>query len=285
MTRDGSVETWSSRVEALAELPEACVAQITEIFSVFPYCVRCPATRGMRASEPETYLCQAGQRLLILKRRRASFERRLFDLEAVGVLETATTLLASRMTFYFPNGLKESLLYNTVSLHLFEPIIAAFKECRARKVPQELQVRSLRPDPFSDLVQIDFKYHSYAVEVMGDDELRSRFYHRETAAPRFLAPSRVISSYLLALSPSMLYGISEEPPFRSRHWAEYSHMTRYVPLAAGPRFAIQSVADEERYAMLVLEVGRTRFQYPLARASRPAFEKFEGATLACSTPS
>ncbi|MGO8694472.1 MAG: hypothetical protein ACLQMF_12470 [Rectinemataceae bacterium] len=276
MSRDGSVETWSSRIEASERLPETCASMIAETFSDFPYCVRAPATRGMRSSEPESFLCRAGSRVLVVKKRRSAYEKRLFDFGDVDVLETATTLLASRMTFYLSDGEKVSLLFNTVSSHLFDPMIAALKEFRGSAVPEELQVHSIRPDPFSDLVRRDYKYHSYATEVMRDDEMRSRFYHPQTPVPRFLDSSRIISSYILALSPSMFYGISEEPPFRSKRMAEYSHMTRYVPLDAGLDFSFSTPAKENRYRMFELRAGRARFRYPLAADMASRFEEFLG---------
>ncbi|HUW39371.1 MAG TPA: hypothetical protein VMV90_00055 [Rectinemataceae bacterium] len=277
MSRDGSVETWSSRFEEPGLMPAACADMVAEAFPDFPYCVRAPASRGMRGSEPETFLCQALSRVLVIKKRRSGYEKRLFELADVDALETATTLLASRMSFYLRGGDRVSLLYNTVSSYFFVPMIAAFRRYRALEAPPERRVRSIRPDPFADLVRTDYKYHSYAVEVMGDDELAARFYHPETPVPRFLDSSRIISSYILTLSPSMFYGISEEPPFRSKRMAEYSHMTRYVPLDAGVRFEYVPLADERRYRMLELRSGGARFRYPLAAGEAERFDRFEEA--------
>jgi hypothetical protein len=277
MSRDGSVETWSSRVEGLGRLPKDCASIVAEAFPDFPYCVRAPASRGMRSWEPESFLCQAGSRVLVVKKRRTGYEKLHFELESVDALETATTLLVSRTTFYLRDEGKVSLLYNTVSRDLFDPMISAFKEHRMREVPEALQVHAIRPDPFSDLVRTDYKYHSYAVEVMHDDEMRSRFYHPETPVPRFLDSSRIISSYLLTVSPSIFYGISEEPPFRSKKTAEYSHMTRYVPLDVGIGFAVGSIQGEDRYRMIELRAGAARFRYPLASAIGTEFAGFEKA--------
>jgi hypothetical protein len=277
MSRDGSVETWSTRVEEPGRLPAACADMVAEVFPDFPYCVRAPASRGMRGSEPETFLCRALSRVLVIKKRRSGYEKRLFDFADVDVLETATTLLASRMTFHLSGGGRESLLYNTVSAYLFDPMIDVFRRHRASEAPQERRVRSIRPDPFADLILTDYKYHSYAVEVMNDDELAARFYHPETPVPRFLDSSRIISSYILTLSPSMLYGISEEPPFRSKRMAEYSHMTRYVPLDSGVGFDFSSVEKEERYRMVELRAGSARFRYPLAGSEASRFARFEEA--------
>ena len=278
MSRDGGVETWSTRIEEPGRLPAACADMVAEAFPDFPYCVRAPASRGMRGFEPETFLCQALSRVLVIKKRRSGYEKRLFELADVDVLETATTLLASRMSFYLRGGDRVSLLYNTVSSYFFVPMIAAFRRYRAREAPPERRLRSIEPDPFADLLRIDYKYHSYAVEVMNDDELAARFYHPETPVPRFLDSSRIISSYILTLAPSMFYGISEEPPFRPKRMAEYSDMTRYVPLDLRPVFVDGGAPPgEERYRMLELRSGGARFRYPLAAGEAPRFEKFEEA--------
>jgi len=99
----------------------------------------------------------------------------------------------------------------------------------------------------------DFRYFSYINQAMPDDLPEKQFYHPlKKVLVLIVKPWRIISSYLMVASPSMLYCLSEEPPLRSSRHAEYSIMFRYMPLSSGVSFQIAELDNEDRFRRLTI---------------------------------
>jgi hypothetical protein len=271
MSIDGAVETWSRQVLRPEDLPEACAALLPGLFETFPYCVRSPAMRSLRISEPETFLFLEETRLVIMKRRRTGVAVFQADFSSIDALETETTLLHSCLTVHPRHGQPERVPFNTVMEQLYVPVVAAYRRARSEPVPAAERLRALRPNPFQDLLKRDYKYYTYAFLVLPDDAVRARFYHPAAFVPGFVHWLRLIPSYLLVASGSMLYSFSEKEPFRRRNRADYSLLVRYLPLSSGLTAGLQPVAGEHRYRLLTLQTGATRFEIPLARTLEDDF--------------
>jgi len=271
---DGSVETWSRAITTAADLPVECAALLPGLFATFPYCVRTPAMHDHQPVEPESFLFLGGSTLAIMKRTRHGVSLFRTDLGAVDALVTETALLRSCITFHPRSGRPEAVPFNTVVEDLFAPVISAYLKVRGTTAHETTQLRPVHPDPFDDLLARDYKYHAYAANVLPGDEARSRFYHPTESVPGLFNGTRLIPSYLLVASGSMLYCLSENAPFRSRNKADYSLMVRYIP--CGPAFSIgcRFVKGENRYRMMVLQRGATTFELPLARALEDDFVRF-----------
>jgi hypothetical protein len=276
---DGSVETWSRELTRAEDLPVECTALLPGLFQAFPYCVRTPAMTNLRVPEPESFLFLRDSSLVIMKRTAASVSVFQSELEAIDALETETTLLQSSITFYPRDGSPVRIAFNTVVEDLFAPVIASYLKARGTEVHEAAQLRAIQPDPFEDLLARDYKYHSYAFSVLPEDEAKSRFYHPTEPAPDLFSWSRLIPSYLLVASGSMLYGFSEREPFRSRNQADYSLVVRYLPLT--PDFAIdfRSPRGENRFRMVTLRAGAAAFELPLARDTEIDFDAFSRTLL------
>jgi hypothetical protein len=277
MSVDGAVETWSRQISRPEDLPEDCSALLQGLFEAFPYCVRSPAIRSYRIAEPESFLLLDGSRMVMLKRRHTGVTLFQTELGSVDVLATETTLLHSCITFYPRDGGPESVHFNTVAESLFAPFVAAYLKTRGAEVPEAAQLRSIRPDPFLDLLKRDYKYHSYAFLFLARDEVKARFYHPANFVPSFRHWLRLIPSYLLVASGSMFYGFSEGNPFRSRNRADYSHLVRYIPVSSGINVGFRSINGENRYRMVLLQTGTTTFEIPLVSGAEADFALFTQA--------
>lgn len=274
---DGAVETWSRQILRPEDLPEDGAVPIRELFPVFPYCVRSPAMRSFRISEPESFLCLGEPRVAVLKRGRSGVKVFQAELASIAMLEMETTLLHSCLTLHSKDGQTVAVPYNTVMESLFAPVVAAYLKARAVAVPEAAQLRSLCPDPFGDLMTRDYKYHSYAFQVLPGDEVKARLYHPSACVPSLFHWLRLIPSYLLVASGSMLYVLSEKEPFRPRNRADYSLLVRYVPLSQGVSASFRSVLGEHRYRMVTFQAGATSFEMPLARELEAEFAAFADA--------
>jgi hypothetical protein len=233
--------------------------------------------RSYRISEPESFLLLDSSRIVMLKRRRTGVTIFQAEFSSIDVLETETTLLHSCITFYPRAGQSESVHFNTVSESAFTPFVAAYLKARGATVPESSQLRSIRPDPFQDLMTRDYKYHSYVFLILARDEAKARFYHPSTFVPSFLHWLRLIPSYLLVASGSMLYSFSEVNPFRPRNRADYSLLVRYIPFSSGISVGFRSITGENRYRMVVLEAGATSFEIPLVSGAEADFAVFAQA--------
>jgi hypothetical protein len=277
MSRDGSVEIWSRQIKTPDELANDYASAIRNAFNEFPYCVRTPPERAFHDSYPEQLLSLGESRIALLWRKRGVVNSIIHNLASIDVLESETTLLASRLKVYPREGNPFAVPYNAVGESLFKPFIAAFKDARGTKVSESDMLRSLKPHPFHYLITQDYRYHSYVFEALPDDSPKAHFYHPVTHVPLFLQRWRIISAYLLIASPSMLYCLSEEPPLRSSRQAEYSIKFRYMPYSSGVRFGIEARGKEERFQTLSIHAGLTTFTIPLAIEKRTMFESFEHA--------
>ncbi len=216
-------------------------------------------------AEGESFLCLDGRKIEFLRRTRSGLRTSSLSLADIDALETCTNLLLSRISFYSREGKKESVYYNTVGEELIHPFINACIDTWNVFKKTDTIVSEPENDPFEDLSSIDFKYHSYARTTITNAHVIARFYHPSFPVPSFFDASRVITSYLLAATSTILYAFSEEPPFRSKKYAEYSAMKRFMPLTHNLHVGIQrKKRPKAEYEMLTIHSGSAVFTLPLA---------------------
>jgi len=271
---DGSVETWSREITRPDDLPTDCAGLVDASFEAFPYCVRTPALRYQDRAEPESFLMLEGETLMVLKRVGDALTVFRCEVGALDALATETSLLQSRITFYPRDGKPVSVPFNSVVEDLFAPVVAAYLRARGTSAEESAQLGSVRPDPLEDLRARDHKYHAYANEVLPGDVARSRFYHPTEAVPALLNRSRLIPSYLLVGSASMLYVLSGKQPYRSRNGSDYSLMVRYLPISPDSSIGYRAIPGESRHRMMTLRAGTATFELPLARSAEAEFAAF-----------
>ena len=274
MSRDGSIETWSREITTPDELSGGYASAIRNIFTLFPYCVRTPPDRSFHESSPEQLLCLAESKLALLMRRRGVVSSVVQGLDAIDVLESETTLLSSRLRIYPRAGEVLSIHYNSVCAALFHPFVAAYQDFHGSAIGAGEALCATKPNPFHYLMERDYRYHSYVFDVLRGDTPRAHFYHPAVKVPVALHRWRIISSYLLVASASLLYCLSEEPPLRSSRRAEYSIMFRYLPLSRGLGLELRAAENEERFSWLAIRSGSTTFRIPVATEERTSFEVF-----------
>jgi hypothetical protein len=274
MSVDGAIETWSRRLARREDLPRECTALLPGWREEFPVCVHSPAIRNSLVAEPETFLFCNDFRLVVMKRSPGEVSVFQSALDAIEALEMETTLLHSCLTLHPRNASPVRLPFNTVSEHLFAPVVAAYRKARAAEVPEATQLRSLGPDPFRELRVRDCKYHAFAFRVLAGDEVKGFFHHPTEPAPELCHRSRVIPSYLLVSSSSMLYALSTRNRFHSEQIADYSLLARYIPFSSGIVLDLRSTPGNRSYRMLELGAGSTGFELPLASRAEPDFTGF-----------
>ena len=272
---DGSVETWSRELTHKEDLPAEIAALLPEYFAGFPYCVFTPAMESP-VEAPESYVLLEGTSLVVARRSLQGVTVFQSDLEAIDALETQTSLLQSCITFHPRGGKPQAVPFNTVVEDLFSPILAAFLEVHGATMDEAAQFRSVHPDPFDDLVTRDYKYHAYASSVLAGERIKARFYHPTETVHGLFSGSRLIPSYLVAATGSMLYAFSEKEPFRDLDKTAYGLVVRYLPLS--PEFTIseRSLKGSNRYRMHVFRNGDAEFELPFESALAPEFENFLG---------
>jgi len=282
MPMQGVTDPWSTRLSRPGDLPAECAALLPDLSADFPYCVRSPAVHSFLISEPESFLFLTRSQVVIMKRGRKGISVFRSGLDALAALEAETTLLQSCLTFHPREGNPECIPFNSVAETLFQPVIEAFLAVRRAPVPGSDQLRSLRPDPFQDLRRRDFKYHTFAFIVLSPDGVKGRFYHSAEPVPGKFRRNRIIPSYLMVSSGSMLYAISEKRPTRSRKTADYSVLIRYIPLSQELSIGFRPLLREARYRMVVLRAGGSTFEMPLHRAFESEFADFARTLLDAS---
>jgi hypothetical protein len=270
---DGSVETWSRELTRKEDLPVEISALLPEYFEGFPYCVYTPALESPVAAD-ESYVLLEGTNLVVARRSLAGVSVFQADLEAIGALETETALLQSSITFFPLGGQPQVVPFNTVVEDLFSPILGAYLEVHGATLDEAAQFRSVHPDPFDDLVTRDYKYHAYATSVLAGERVRGRFYHPTETVHGLFNGSRLIPSYLLAATGSMLYAFSEKAPFRDLDKTSYGLVVRYLPLSANLSVGQRALKGSNRYHMTVLQSGEARFEFPLEVAIAGEFDAF-----------
>jgi len=274
MSVDGALETWSRRLAGREDLPRECAALLPCWREEFPVCVHSPAIRNSLVAEPETFLFCNDSRLVVMKRSPGEVSVFQSSLDTIEALEMETTLLHSCLTLHPRSAGPVQVPFNTVSEHLFEPVVAAFRKARAAEVPEADPSRFPCPDPFRDLRVLDCKYHAFAFRVLAGDEVKGFFHHPTEPAPGLCHRSRVIPSYLLVSSGSMLYALSTRNRFHSGPIADYSLVVRYLPFASGIALDLRSTPGNRTYRMLELGAGSAGFQLPLASRAERDFTGF-----------
>ena len=272
---DGSVETWSRELNRKEDLPVEIAALLPEFFEGFPYCIYTPAMEGP-VQAPESYLLLEGTSLVIARRSHAGVQVFQSDLEAIDALETGTALLQSSITFFPRGGQPQEVPFNTVVEDLFSPVLAAYLEVHGATMDEAAQFRSVHPDPFDDLITRDYKYHAYASSVLAGERVKARFYHPTETVHGLFSGSRLIPSYLVAATGSMLYAFSEQEPFRDLDKNAYGLVVRYLPLSPEFTIAERPLKGSNRYRMHAFRNGDAEFELPFEAALAPEFEGFLG---------
>ena len=267
---DGSVETWSRELTRTEDLPVAIADRMPELFQDFPYCVRTPALN----EEPESFLFLDGPRVVIMRRTLENVSVFQSDLDAIDALETETTLLQSSLTFLPRTGEAQVVRFNTVVEDLFAPVVLAFLEVHGAGSEEAAGLRGVQPNPFDDLIARDYKYHAYATGILPDEAPLASFYHPTETVHGLFNGSRLIPSYLLVATGSMVYGFSEKAPFRDLDKTNYGLVVRYLPVNAGFALGDRALRGTSHYRMAVLKAGATAFEYPVSSANEAEFQAF-----------
>jgi hypothetical protein len=196
------------------------------------------------------------------------------DLATIEALETETELLHSCITLHPQQGSPQRIPFNTVVDDLFAPLLATYVQ-----VHGGTSAAPGSPDPCPELLALDYRYHRYAHEILAGVEATAHFHHPAEPVPSLFNGSRLIPSYLLVSSGSMLYSLSEPAAFRPGSHGSFGLRVLYLPLTADFTLGQRPVPGESRYQTLVLRSGQTSFDLPLAASAAPAFAPFAETLL------
>jgi hypothetical protein len=269
---------WASRVGTYAAVPAAYQGFFRPLQAQgrnFPYTLLTPAYHSFIDGSPEKVVCDLGGELAILEKRGATYLETRFPFADITCLETQVVLLDSRIRvsgFSSPGYTTATLRFNTVTDHLFAPLLEAMRRGAA-----DVQGTGLASggDDFLCWMRLNYKFMHYARRSLLEGEtLIQSLLGNEIRRPaltilghtlyRLAAPAKAI-----ILTDRELILIRDEAHRLGE--AHYGGVWDYLPLRRVADLSLDEMSGD-LLRLTIRLAGEMRLECVFEQVSRPEIE-------------
>lgn len=243
--------SWSLPVNSIAEAPEVyrkALGALANHAAVFPYTIHIPTYGNWFHRDRGKLLCSLDDRLYLLEGEKNQVTTTCYPIEGLSYLEMGTVLLLGWITLRGMTGdgrlATSTLVYNTVTSYLFEPVVQKIRGASRHGWSGDPQVELRK---FDYLVKPHYKFMNYGRRSILPDErvvdtlLQLEIRERVLGAFGKSLNLTLAPAHLLILTDRELILLREENQSSWRSTTRYGGVWDYIPLEK-----ICSAAQEER---------------------------------------